>query len=235
MCNLYHLSPKADLQTHFHTVAPFGYTAGTVGPFQFGVFVRAGAPGQGLVCERGQWGLIAPGSRSARPTSRAILTNNARIESVAERRTYAQAWERGQRCLIPAAWYQEPNWETGRNIWWQLRRADGLPWALAGLYAHWTDPATGEIVPNFTLLTCNCDGHPLLGRLHKPDPQAPADAQDKRAVAHLDPADWGTWLGGTEAEARALVQPPPAEVFDLADAQRTDALLRSGPQQASLI
>ena len=36
-------------------------------------------------------------------------------------------WRRGQRCLIPASWYQEPNWETGRNIWWQLRRADGAP------------------------------------------------------------------------------------------------------------
>jgi len=239
MCNLYHLSPKGDIAQHFRCALPAAYVEGTVGPYQRGAFVRP--QGDGLLCELGQWGLIAPGSRSERATSRAILTNNARIETVAERRTYAQAWARGQRCLIPAAWYQEPNWETGKNIWWRLRRADGHPWALAGLYSHWTDPATGEIVPNYTLLTCNCDGHPLLGRLHKPDPNLPPEAQDKRAVAHLEPADWEAWLLGSEAEARALVRPSPAEVFDLADACRTDALLKARatpsppPQQGTLI
>lgn len=239
MCNLYHVSPKGDIHTHFRSVVPEGYVEGTVGPYQRGALVRP--QGDGLVCELGQWGLIAPGSRSARPSSRAILTNNARVETVAERRTYAQAWARGQRCLIPAAWYQEPNWETGKNVWWRLQRRDGRPWALAGLYAHWTDPATGEIVPNYTLITCNCDGHPLLGRLHKPDPNLPPHAQDKRAVAHLDPEDWEAWLFGTEAEALALVRPSPAEVFDLSDAQRTDALLQartaapSAPQQTSLL
>ena len=53
------------------------------------------------------------------------------------------------------------------------------------------------------MITCNCDGHPLLGRLHKPDPTLPADQQDKRAVAHIDPADWSTWLHGPVAEAQA--------------------------------
>jgi putative SOS response-associated peptidase YedK len=239
MCNLYHVSPKGDIATHFRSVVPEAYVEGTVGPFQRGAFVRP--QGDGLVCEWGQWGLIAPGSRTARPSSRAILTNNARVETVAERRTYAQAWARAQRCLIPAAWYQEPNWETGKNIWWRLQRADGRPWALAGLYAHWTDPNTGEIVPNYTLITCNCDGHPLLGRLHKPDPNLPPDAQDKRAVAHLEPEDWEAWLFGSEAEALALVRPSPADVFDPADVQRTDALLQArtsppvAPQQGSLL
>ena len=49
----------------------------------------------------------------------AILTNNARSETVVSRPTYRAAWAAGQRCLIPAAWYQEPNWETGKNIWWR--------------------------------------------------------------------------------------------------------------------
>jgi hypothetical protein len=127
--------------------------------------------------------------------SRAILTNNARAESIASRPTYRDAWRRGQRCLIPCAWYQEPNWETGRNIWWRMRRADGAPWALGGTLVGWTDPASGEIVPSFTMITINCDGHPLLGRLHKPDPQLPDDAQDKRSVVPLEPADWDRLAG----------------------------------------
>lgn len=79
----------------------------------------------------------------------------------------------GRRSLIPATWYQEPNWETGKNIWWQLCRADGLPWMLAGIWNRWTDPATGEILPSYKMLTCNCDGHPMLARLHKPDRSCP--------------------------------------------------------------
>jgi putative SOS response-associated peptidase YedK len=169
--------------------------------------------------------MIQPKAKKRRPESRAILTNNARVETVATRPTYRAAWAAGQRCLIPAAWYQEPNWETGKNVWWRLTRFDGLPWSIAGLWSEWTDPVTGEIVPNFTMITVNCDGHPLLGRLHKPDPDLPLDAQDKRSLVPLEPEQWGAWLLGSEGEARALLKEPPAERFDLVDALRTDELL----------
>jgi putative SOS response-associated peptidase YedK len=152
-------------------------------------------------------------------------TNNARIEGIEKKATFKDAWLKGRRCLIPATWYQEPNWETGKNIWWQLKRADRQPWMLAGLWSEWTDPKTGEIVPNFTAITTNCDTHPLLNRLHKPDPSLPPDQQDKRSLAHIDPADWDRWFHGSLEDAKALVTPQPAEVFDLADAIRTDAAL----------
>jgi len=223
MCNLYHMAPRDHVERHFRTLLPEGYREAAVGPYNQGLILRRATPGlQPLMA---QWGMIAPGSRARRPNSRAILTNNARAESVASRPTYRDAWRRGQRCLIPCAWYQEPNWETGRNVWWRLRRADGAPWALGGIWSEWTDPATGEIVPSFTMLTINCDGHPLLGRLHKPDPGLPDDAQDKRSVVPLEAADWDAWLDGDEATARALMQVPPPDRFDPEDAERTDALL----------
>jgi putative SOS response-associated peptidase YedK len=223
MCNLYQMVPKEDLERHFRALVGESYRAAAVGPFGAGAFltVREGS----LALSAAQWGLIAPKATSRRPASRAVLTNNARAESVAEKWTYRDAWRRGQRCLIPASWYQEPNWETGRNIWWQLRRADAAPWALAGLWSEWTDPASGEIVASYTMLTCNCDGHPLLGRLHKPDPALPADAQDKRAVVSLEPHEWDAWLHGDEADARALLRPAPVEVFDPRVSHATDAAL----------
>jgi len=225
MCNLYHLAPREHVQTYFRALLP-DYQAMPVGPFGTGLFLRPGAGGlQGVM---GQWGMIQPRARTRRPTSRAILTNNARAETVATRPTYRDAWAAGQRCLIPAAWYQEPNWETGRNIWWRLGRADGAPWAIAGLWSQWTDPDTGEIVPSYTMLTVNCDGHPLLGRLHKPDPALPADAQDKRSLVPLAPRQWDAWLQADEGQARDMLVAPPADWFDPADALRTDALLRAG-------
>jgi putative SOS response-associated peptidase YedK len=75
------------------------------------------------------------------------------------------------RCIIPAASFDEPNWETGKNVWWRFRRADGVPWGLAGLWNTWIDKETGDVWDNYTMLTLNADGHPLMGRMHKPDPK----------------------------------------------------------------
>lgn len=236
MCNLYNVSPKGDFATYLARHAARwmvpDYDMRTVGPNQDGVFFRSdGADVVGLV---GQWGFIRPGqperldylpSKVPGKRGRPRSTNNARIETVATRPTFKAAWLGGRRCLIPATWYQEPNWETGKNIWWQLKRADGDPWMLAGLWSEWTDPRSGEIVPNFTMLTTNCDSHPLLNRLHKPDPDLPPAAQDKRSLAHVPPSNWEIWLGGTVEEAQRLLAPPPIEDFDLADAHRTDQVL----------
>ncbi len=240
MCNLHHVTPKDDLETYLgklgRAVLLPDYGMTTVGPFQPGLFIRP--RGGALIGQIGQWGMIRPGQperidyiqpkvspgskpRAPRPRS----TNNARIEDIERKPTFKEAWLTRRRCLVPAAWYQEPNWETGRNIWWRLARADGNPWMIAGLWSEWIDPRTGEIVPNFTVITCNCDGHPLLGRLHKPEPDLPPDAQDKRSLVHVEPENWDAWLHGDPRTARELLRPSPAEVFDQDDVRRTDQLL----------
>jgi hypothetical protein len=61
------------------------------------------------------------------------------------------------------------------------------------------------------MLTQNCDAHPLLNRMHKPDPALPPDAQDKRSVVSLERGDWEQWLHGSTEEAMALVKLPPAQ------------------------
>ncbi len=223
MCNLYHMAPRDHVEVYFRTQLPAAYVAAAVGPFGAGAFLLPGSTGLEFVA--GQWGMIAPGSRTRRPTSRAILTNNARAESIGERRTYCAAWAAGQRCLIQAAWYQEPNWETGKHIPWRLMRADGAPWALAAIWSEWVEQATGEAVHSYTMITVNCDAHPLLARLHKPDPKLPGDAQDKRSVVPLEVGQWSAWFAATPDEALGMLLAPPLERFDLSDAHRTDRQL----------
>ena len=89
-------------------------------------------------------------------------TNNARTEKILDgtSKAFRDPWQKGQRCLIPAWWFDEPNWESGKNEWWRFRRADGRAWGLAALWSTWTDKATGEIVESFTMLTMNADAHP---------------------------------------------------------------------------
>jgi putative SOS response-associated peptidase YedK len=181
-----------------------------IGPWQSGPIVRAGS------VAIGQWGLIPWFSTTRRPTGRggrAISTNNCRIETVATAPSFKGPWSRGQRCLIPAIDYDEPYWGTGRNVWWRFARRDQAPWALAGLWNEWTDPASGEVVLSYTMLTQNCDAHPLLQRMHKPDPALPPDQQDKRSIVSIEPADRDTWLHGTADEAMALVKLPGVELF----------------------
>jgi putative SOS response-associated peptidase YedK len=186
------------------------YSTAGIGPWQLGPFLRSD---HAVV---GQWGLIPWFSKARRPTGkggRPISTNNCRIETVATAPTFKTPWARGQRCLIPALDYDEPYWGTGKNIWWRFARKDGLPWALAGVWAEWTDPTTGEVVPSYTMLTQNCDAHPLLNQFHKPEPGLPPDAQDKRSVVSIEPSDWKKWLSGTVEEALSLVRLCPEERF----------------------
>lgn len=196
------MAPRDHVEVYFRALVPDGYQHVAVGPFGAGAFLRATATG--IEPLAAQWGMIAPGSKTRRPTSRAILTNNARAETVASRPTYRGAWSAGRRCLIPAAWYQEPNSETDKHIPSRMRRVDGAPWALAGIWSEWTNPATGDFVPNYAMLTVNCDGHPLLGRLHKPNPKLPDDAQDKPSAVPLEPDQWPAWLSAPMGEALAM-------------------------------
>ena len=120
----------------------------------------------------------------------------------------------GTSCIIPAVSFDEPNWESGKNVWWRFRRADGAPWGLAGLWNTWTDKTTGEVVESFTMLTLNADIHPLMNRMHKPDPKLGPDRQDKRSVVPIELEDVDAWLNGSPEAAAALVRLAPAQVFD---------------------
>lgn len=219
MCNRYHSTPRDRLPALFGgttlTDAPY---EPVIAPLRLGPYLKP--------CghwEVGQWGMIPPRSATRTPTTsqgRRMSTNNARRETVATAWTFAGAWKAGRRCLIPALSYDEPYYpDDVKNVWWRFQRADGQPWALAGLWSEWTDPATGEVVPNYTMLTQNCDGHPLLARFHKPerDPATkqilPPERQDKRSVVPIEPADWDAWLHGTAAQAEALIRLPVAELF----------------------
>mgnify|MGYP006139751979 FL=1 len=159
----------------------------------------------------GQWGLIP---WFAKEPKLKYPTNNARSEELSQKASYKHPWARGQRCIIPAATFDEPNWETGKNVWWRFARADGDPWGLAGLWNVWTDRASGQVYESYTMLTINADAHPLMSRMHKPDPKLPADLQDKRSVIPIELADVDQWLAGTVAEATQLLRVAPVEVFN---------------------
>lgn len=110
--------------------------------------------------------------------------------------------------------YVEPFWETGKNQWWRFHQAQCQPWGMAGIWNTWLDKETGEVVESYSMVTVNADLHPLLSRMHRPDPERPPHQQDKRAVVPLDPEAYETWLKGSIEEASAVLVLPPVERFD---------------------
>jgi len=210
MCNRYETPQQMDFE-EFRVAPPTKAYKPAIGPRQDGPFI---VDGRAVV---GQWGMIEPGSPVRAPKAadgRIKATNNARWESVRRLPTFRDSWAQDRRCLIPARSFDEPYWGTGKNIWWRFRRTDGAPWAVAGLWSEWVDPESGEVVPNYTMITRNCDDHPLLGLMHKPEPGKPADKQDKRTVVLLQPEDRQTWLTGSkEAAADLVAKLLPVEAF----------------------
>lgn len=205
MCNRYVSPDEAAMERAWH-IGRHNQPkwASEVYPRALGPFLRAKA---NTPCELvvGVWGLIPAWAKTARL---AYATNNARSEELSDKPTFRDAWKNGQRCIIPAMSFDEPNWESGRNVWWRFYRADGLPWGLAGLWNTWVDRTTGEIVESYTMLTVNADPHPLMSRMHKPDPQLPADQQDKRSVVAIEAEDMDQWLLGSMQEVKPLLRAP---------------------------
>ena len=224
MCNRYVTPAQAEIERFWH-LGPTNQPPLFAGqaslhqavPHQIfprapGPFIRRARDSTGYERElvTGQWALIP---WFAKEPKLKFLTNNARSEELAEKASYKDPWKRGQRCIIQAASFDDPNWETGKNIWWQFGRADGAPWGLAGLWNAWTDKTTGEVHESYTMLTLNADHHPLMRRMHKPDPKFGPDAQDKRSVIPIEASDVDQWLAGTVAEARQLLRLALVEVF----------------------
>lgn len=213
MCSYYEVPDRDQLVLHFG-VSPDQEWREKMSPLYRGPFVRAQGAGHAMVV--GQWGMIPPRSEAQIPKTKEgkrLSTFNARREGMAKSWTYGGPWRKGQRCIIPAQRYVEPYWGTGEHMAWQFARADGEPWGLAGLWSEWTDPVSGEVVPNFTMMTQNCDQAPVFNLMHRRDPKRPDNMQDKRMVVPLEKCDWNTWLHGTLSEAEALIRVPPLDLF----------------------
>lgn len=217
MCNRYVSPDQAAIERYWQIGRhnqPQWWQSAEVFPRAPGPFIRAGGGGETpdrLSLVVGQWGLIPCFAKTAKLT---YSTNNARFEEITTKASFKSSWSYGKRCIIPAVSFDEPNWESGKNVWWRFRRADGAPWGLAGLWNTWTDKTTGEVVESYTMLTLNADIHPLMNRMHKPDPKLGPDRQDKRSVVPIELEDVDAWLNGSPEAAAALVRLAPAQVFD---------------------
>jgi putative SOS response-associated peptidase YedK len=75
---------------------------------------------------------------------------------------------------------------------------DGAPFGIAGIWENWKEPASGEWIRTFAIITT--DSNELV-----------ADIHDRMPVI-LTPADYARWLG-EEPDPRDLMRPFPADLL----------------------
>ncbi|GGF82793.1 DUF159 family protein [Azorhizobium oxalatiphilum] len=131
-----------------------------------------------------RWGLVPS---FAKDTSRAGSLINARSESVAEKASFKAAWEKPRRCIIPADAFYEWRKEGSARQPFAIALKSGAPIGFAGLWEGWKDPASGEWLRTFTILTC--PANPLLAHLHERMPVILRQDDMARFLTASDPAD----------------------------------------------
>ncbi|WP_101047933.1 SOS response-associated peptidase [Macromonas nakdongensis] len=165
-----------------------------------------------ITCQAARFGLIPHWAQDGQAATQiGRKTYNARTETVAEKPSYRTPWRKRQFAIALLDDFFEPSWETGRAVRWRIRREDGQPMGVASIWDRWTDPGTGEIVTTFSMLTVNADGHPVMGRFHRP-------GDEKRSVVVLEPVQFGAWLKADIRVASELLNAPGAGVLQASEA-----------------
>ena len=158
-----------------------------VAPTQRHPIVRADAGRRELV--PAHWGLV-PAFAKDRSIGHRLI--NARGESVAEKPAFRAAY-RSRRCVVPADGFSEWTGPKGaRQPVWFHAPDRSLLW-LAGLFAMWTDRATGEVLTTFTIVTTAANE--VVAKVHA------------RMPAVLGTVDVSEWLEA--ADPKALLVPAP--------------------------
>jgi putative SOS response-associated peptidase YedK len=109
---------------------------------------------------------------------------------------------RKRRCILPIDAFFEWKAVLGTKVKqpFAIAMADRSPFGLAGLWENWKDPATGEWLRSFAVITTNANE--LVSEIH-----------DRMPVI-LRPEDYERWLG-PEPDPRDLLRPFPAELMTM--------------------
>jgi putative SOS response-associated peptidase YedK len=118
------------------------------------------------------WGLIPYWAKDMKIGYNLI---NARIEGIAEKPSFRQAFQK-RRCIVPFDGYYEWQKTPEGKIPFRIQVKNTEIFTIAGLYEHWKSP-TGEVIHSFTLITQEAD--PAIRHLHERQPMVLLPEQEK--------------------------------------------------------
>lgn len=195
MCSVFSPTQNVNwVHEHFGAQLAGAYPEVTYPGYLAPIIVRGHESGR-TACGLARFGLIPSWAKDATIGRR---TYNARSETVAEKPSYRAAWRQRHYAIALADCFFEPCYESGRAVRWRITRADSQPFGIASIWDRWTDPATGEVVASFSMLTINANEHPVMNRFHKP-------GDEKRTPVVLAPGQFAPWLDAMPDSAMAIL------------------------------
>jgi putative SOS response-associated peptidase YedK len=147
-----------------------------------------------------RWGLIPSWAKDEKIASKMF---NARAETLATSGAFRESF-RKRRCIVPADAFYEWQRQGGTRQPFLIRRSDGAPLALAGLWSGWHHPETEQVIRTFTIVTTTANR--MLSSIH-----------DRMPVV-LAPQDWDLWLDPANHETEeltGLLQPSAGDELEL--------------------
>ncbi|MDZ5648452.1 SOS response-associated peptidase [Nitrospirillum sp. BR 11828] len=190
MCGRYAaVTPPQAMEALFQTLGALPNFPGrfNIAPTQSAPVVRWNAQTGERRLDLLRWGLVPSWAADLAGGAKMI---NARSESVTEKPTFRQAFAR-RRCLVPVTAFYEWRVENGVKQAYAIAPGDRDTAAFAGLWEGWKDPASGEWVRTYTILTTAAND--AIGHIHH------------RMPVILAPDDWPAWLGETDADPSTLL------------------------------
>jgi len=142
-----------------------------------------------------RWGLIPHWSKPGASPSTPLI--NARGETITSKPSFRTAWQRGQRCVIPATGFYEWEKQGRERLPWLFARRDHQPLAFAGLWDRWQDPIDDTTIESITVVTTT--PNEMLGRIHN------------RMPVLLTAETAPTWMDKDNSAAANLIKPCPTE------------------------
>jgi putative SOS response-associated peptidase YedK len=167
-----------------------------------------------------RWGFVPHWTRQLRGARQPI---NARVESVATSRMFADAFVR-RRCLVPAdGFYEWQARDEGRvKQPYHLADPDGEPLALAGIWSVWRDPEEPEAPPRYSTAIVTTRARGEIERIHD------------RMPLILPSRLWSEWLTASPEDAPHLTEVvtalPPPRLVATAIGTRVNAVRHEGPE-----
>jgi putative SOS response-associated peptidase YedK len=144
-----------------------------------------------VACGLARFGLIPSWAKDHKISRH---TYNARSETVREKPSYRTAWRQRRYGIALLDNFYEPNYVTGKAERWKIELDGKEPFGIASIWDTWTDPASGELITSFSMLTVNADEHPVMNQFHRA-------GDEKRTPVVLAPFQFEEWLSASDSQA----------------------------------
>jgi putative SOS response-associated peptidase YedK len=115
------------------------------------------------------WGLIPHWAKDKELRKNTL---NARIETIEEKPSFRSYVK--NRCLVLIDGFYEYQWQDTKGKVkkpFLMTMPDGEPFALGGLFSHWTDKTSGDMLSTFTILTM--DANEQMAEIHNTKKRMP--------------------------------------------------------------